>query len=177
MKLNVQKCEIVHFGLATLSPHQESVNSTKAAVKCLGYWWSRDLLSKRTSKKARGCFFQVRYSRVSFQGDFNLLSTKSVIDTCVMSVSLYGCDNWILTEKSVQLLESFLGWTAKRALKWPQHLSTTAALVSLVMETVKSRILIRKYLLHLLSDGAEGVGTSAVHALLDDPDSLCIVKS
>ena len=39
LKLNVQKCEIVHFGLATPSPHQESVNShipTKAAVKCLG---------------------------------------------------------------------------------------------------------------------------------------------
>ena len=46
------------------------------------------------------------------------------------------------------------------------------------METVKSRILIRKlgYLLHLLSDGAEGGGASAFHALLDDPDSLCIVK-
>ena len=56
--------------------------------------------------------------------------------------------------------------------------STTAALVSLGMETVKSRILIRKlgYLLHLLSDGAEGIGASAFHALLDDPDSLCIVK-
>ena len=89
-------------------------------------------------------FFQVQYSRVSFQGDINPLSTKSVIDTCVMPVLLYGCDNWILTEKSVQLLESFLGWMAKRALKWPQHLSTTAALVSLGMETVKSRILIRK---------------------------------
>ena len=78
----------------------------------------------------------------------------------------------------MQLLESFLCWTAKRALKWPQHLSTTAALVSLGMETVKSRILIRKlgYLLYLLSDGTEGVGASAVHALLDDPDSLCIVK-
>ena len=61
-----------------------------------------------------------------------------------MPVLLYGCDNWILMEKSVQLLESFLCWMAKRALKWPQYLSTTAALVSPVMETVKSRILIRK---------------------------------
>ena len=48
LKLNVQKCGIVYFGLATPSPHQESVNShipTKTAAKCLGYWWSRDLLS------------------------------------------------------------------------------------------------------------------------------------
>ena len=150
MKLNVQKCEIVYFGLATPSPHQESVYShkpTKAAAKCLGYWWSRDLLSNRSVeeniKEGQRMFFQ--YGTLgSFQGDINPLSTKYVIDTCVMSVLLYGCDNWILTEKSVQLLESFLGWTAKRALKWPQHLSTTAALVSLGMETVKSRILIRK---------------------------------
>ena len=51
LKLNVQKCEIVHFSLATLSPHQESVNShisTKTAAQCLGYWWSRDLLSNRS---------------------------------------------------------------------------------------------------------------------------------
>ena len=140
LKLNVQKCEIVHFGLATPSPHQESVNShipTKAAAKCLGYWWSRDLLSNRSVEGLR-MFSQVLYSRV---GDINPLSMKSVIDTCVMSVLLYGWDNWILTEKSVQLFESFLGWMAKRALKWPQHLSTT---VSLGMETVKSRILIRK---------------------------------
>ena len=98
-----------------------------SCVKCLGYWWSRDLLSNRSVEenieKARECFFQVQYSRVSFQGDINPLSTKSVIDTCVISVLLYGCDNWILMEKSVQLLESFLGWMAKRALKWPQHLS------------------------------------------------------
>ena len=71
MKLNVQKCEIVHFGLATPSPHQESVNShipTKAAAKCLGYWWSRDMLSNRSVeeniKEGQRMFFQVRYSRV-----------------------------------------------------------------------------------------------------------------
>ena len=70
-------------------------------------------------------------------------------------------------------------------------LSTTAALVSLGVETVKSRILIRKlgYLLYLLSDGAEGMNQGVqgkcitnkatptkTTLMLDDPDSLCIVK-
>ena len=70
-KLNVQKCEIVHFGLATLSLHQESVNShipTKSAAKCLGYWWSRDLLLNHSVEvnieEGPRMFFQVRYSRV-----------------------------------------------------------------------------------------------------------------
>ena len=102
LKLNVQKCEIVHFGQAIPSPYHQAVNShlpTKAAAKCLGYWW---LLPNRSveenTKKARGCFF--KYGTLgSFQGDINPLSTKSAIHTCVMSVLLY---NWILTEKSVQ---------------------------------------------------------------------------
>ena len=79
---------------------------------------------------------------------------------------------------SVHKLESFLGWMTKRALKWPQHFSTTAALVALGMESMKSRILIRKltFLLRLLSGHSDGIAASAMHALLDDPDSICIVR-
>ena len=95
-----------------------------------------------------------------------------------MPVLLYGCENWILTDRSMHQLESFLGWMAKRALKWPQHFSTSAALVSLGMETMKSRILTRKlgFLLHLLSDDTEGVVASTLCALLDNPGSTCIVQ-
>ena len=83
---------------------------TKAAAKCLGYWWSRDLLSNRSVeeniKEGLRMFFQVRYSRV-IPGRLQP-STKSVIDTCVISVLLYGHDNWILMEKS--LSHSSVGW-------------------------------------------------------------------
>ena len=55
------------------------------------------------------------------------------------------------------------------------------------MESVKSRILTRKlgYLRHLLSNGDGGVVASsgdggvvasAMHALLDDPGSICVVR-
>ena len=106
------------------------------------------------------------------------MCTVSVINTCVMPILLYGCENWILTEMSVQKLESFLGWMAKKALKWPLHFSNTAALVVLGLETMKSRILIRKlcFLLHLLSGEENGVAVSTMRALLDDPDEVCIVK-
>ena len=106
------------------------------------------------------------------------MSTKSVIDTCVMPVLLYSCENWILTDKSIHQLESFLGWMTKKALKWSQHFSTTAALVALVMESMKSRILTRKlsFLLRLWSSGDKGVTASAMHTLLDDSGSICIVE-
>ena len=91
------------------------------ATKCLEFWWSRNLLANRSVgeniKKARGCFFHYG-SLGSFQGDINPLSTQSVIDTCVMPVLLYRCENWILTERSLHKhkLESFLGWMAKSGL-------------------------------------------------------------
>ena len=46
------------------------------------------------------------------------------------------------------------------------------------MESMKARILTWKlgFLLHLLSGRDEGVAASAMHALLDDPGSICIVR-
>ena len=66
----------------------------------------------------------------------------------------------------------------KKVLKWPQHLSNTAALVAFGVESVKSRILTRKLglLLCLISGDADGVVVSAMHALVDDPDSICIIR-
>ena len=110
-----------------------------------------------------------------------------------MPVLLYGSENWILSEACLaKLEESYLGGMVKRVLRWPKHLSNTAALLALGMETVRSRVLSRK-LASASADGgcnhryytlryryniydATGVGTLAVWAMLDDPDSLCIIK-
>ena len=37
-----------------------------------------------------------------------------------MPVLMYGSENWVLTDKSIVQLESFMGEMAKRALKWPR---------------------------------------------------------
>ena len=42
-----------------------------------------------------------------------MLSTGSVIETYVMHVLMYGSENWILTERCIDLLVSFLGEIAK----------------------------------------------------------------
>ena len=49
-----------------------------------------------------------------------------------------GCENWILTEPLCQKLESLQSELVNRMLKWPKHLSNTAALTTLEVPTVRS---------------------------------------
>ena len=58
------------------------------------------------------------------------------------------------------MLDSFLGELAKRALKWPNHFSNAAAVMALEMETIRSRLVTRKwsFLKRRLDENATGVG-------------------
>ena len=72
---------------------------------CLGYWWKGDLLATRSVdeniKKARRAFFH--YGSIGvFQEDICPLSSKSVLECCVIPVLLYGCENWILTGQRLE---------------------------------------------------------------------------
>ena len=61
--------------------------------KCLGYWWRGDLLASRAVEeniqKARRAFFHFG-SIGAFQDDLSPLSIRSVVETCVVPVLLYG---------------------------------------------------------------------------------------
>ena len=93
---------------------------SRSKARCLGFWWRRDLFATRAVEegisKARRTFFQFE-SVGTFQGILNPALSKSVIETCVMPVLLYGCENWILKEQIINQLNSFLGELAKRCLK------------------------------------------------------------
>ena len=95
-----------------------------------------------------------------------------------MPVLLFGCENWILSETCLHILEAFLGELAKRALKWPMNFSNTSAILALEMETMRSRLVCRKlsFLKRLLGDSATGVGAVAMRSLVDNVESLCLVK-
>ena len=69
------------------------------------------------------------------------------------------------------MLDLLLGELAKRALKWPNHFSNTAAAMALEMETIRSRLLTRKlsFLKRQLDENATGVGAIAVRSRADDP--------
>ena len=181
LNLNIQKCEIIPFSRnsSCLSDVSRSVNGLPvvSTAKCLGYWWESDLFASKSiyenTKKARRAFFS--YGSIgAFQGDLNPLSSKSIIDTCVMPILIFGSFCPTLLCK----LEAFLGELSKRALKLPMHLSNTSAVLALDMETMHSRILCRKlsFLRRLLDERATGVGAAAMRSLTDDIESLCIVK-
>ena len=165
-------------------PYCEVDGSTlpvNTSAKCLGYWWVRDLTASKSVneniRKARRTFFHYG-SLGTFQGDLNPLSTGSIIQTCVMPVLMYGSENWLLTINQLNQLDSFLGEMAKRALKWPRHFSNTAALVTMGMESIRVDLLIRKlsFLKWLLDENAVGIGSIAVKSLMDDPESIYLVK-
>ena len=69
--------------------------------------------------KARKSFFAYG-SMGLFQGDLSPLSGRSVVDTCILPILLYGAENWCLAQSSIQMLDTFLGKLSKRLLKLPR---------------------------------------------------------
>lgn len=127
-------------------------------------------------KKARSAFFKMG-GIGAFQGDLSPLSTKSVITTCVLPVLLYGCENWILSERNMVKLNSAVGELCKRALRWPRHFSNTAAMVVLGLDSARVSVLMRKlFFLYRLLDGRENVGSVVMSTLIDDVESVVLVQ-
>ena len=81
----------------------------KSETKC---WWRGDLFASRAVdegiRKARRAFFQFG-SLGTLQGGGGGFNPDYIINTCVMSVLLYGCENWILKGTLVDKLHCFLG--------------------------------------------------------------------
>ena len=138
--------------------------------------WRQDLWT-RTSRKPVAPFSTMAALGV-FQGDICPLSSKSVLECCVIPVLLYGCENWILTEALCQKLESFQSELVKRMLKWLKHLSHTAALTTLEVPTVRCRVLQRKlsFLHRVTNSNPFSLSGRTVLALSQDINSLCLVK-
>ena len=85
---------------------------TSGTARCLGYLWNHDLSAKPSIEynimKARKSFFAYRSMGV-FQGDLSPLPGRSVVETCILPILLYGAENWCLSQNSIQALDSFLG--------------------------------------------------------------------
>ena len=158
LSLNPTKCEVV---LVSPSKPEESapiaILGGKALTphlnaKCLGYWWSWDLSASKAVdeaiKKARRAFFAFG-AMGAFQGQLNPVSTRSIYETCVVPVLLFGRENWILTDSMLHQLESFQGEIGRRMLKLSKYHSTLSTRLALKWPSITARIFIRK--LSLLS--------------------------
>ena len=75
----------------------EQAISVGSEGKCFGYWWPGNLMANRAVeegiKKARRSFFHHGAAIGVFQGDLSPLSSRAVVESCVMPVLLYSCEN------------------------------------------------------------------------------------
>ena len=63
-------------------------------------------------KKTRRAFF-VFGAMGAFHGKLNPISRKTIFNTCVIPILLFGSENWILTDPLVDQLEAFQGEIAE----------------------------------------------------------------
>ena len=104
LTLNANKCE------AVISPsipgNASAIRSDNIEIpishsaRCLGVWWSTSLSSNKwieeNIRKARGAFF-ARGCGV-FNGALNPLSSRSIIECCILAVLLYSAESWTLVK-------------------------------------------------------------------------------
>ena len=178
LNLNETKCEVVV--ISSLKPSPESVCSlgshplpTKHSAKCLGFWWSWDLSADRSVDeaiaKARKSYFA--YGAIgAFHGLLNPLSGRSIYESCVEPVLLYGCENWFPTNSLLDKLEAFQAEIGRRILKLSSHHSTLAVRLGLEWPSVSSRILLKKlhFLSHLQSQ-EDCISKQFLNVLTKDP--------
>ena len=187
LQLNPSKCEIVSFSRqSTISQPQLSLDGailpSRDGAKCLGYVWDSSLSSKPMIEhniiKARKAFFA--YGSIGvYQGAISPPSCRSVVETCVMPILLYGCENWSLCDSSLKVLNSFLGELGKRALRLPKWYSNTASMIVMDMLSAEARCLIRKLcFLQRITDHssviADTLSSQILFALSDDIKSVCL---
>ena len=113
------------------------------SAKCLGALWSPNLsCTKWIEDNIKKAFF-ARGSGV-FHGTLNPLSSKSIIEHCVLPCLLFGAETWILNSTLLQKLESFQAELAKRILRLPKCTSNNTSHIALQWPSMHARILIIK---------------------------------
>ena len=80
----------------------------------------------------------------SFQGQLNPLSSRSLIESCVMPVLIYGSEFWHLNTTLLSRLESFQAELGKRILRLPRTTANSIPLITLDWPSMRCRCLCAK---------------------------------
>ena len=91
---------------------------------------SPNLSIENNINKARRAFFGLGSLGI-FHGKQNPLTSSEVFEVCVLSVCLYGCENWLLTEPLLLTLEAFQAEIGRRILNLPKHHSNLIPLIAM----------------------------------------------
>ena len=125
--------------------------------------------------KARKSFFA--YGSIGvYQGAISPLSCRSLVETFVLQILLYGCENWSLCDSSLQILNSFLGKLCKRVLRLPKWYSNTASMIVMDCLSDEARCLTRKlcFLCRITDCSSDTLSSQTLFALSDDIVSVCL---
>ncbi len=79
------------------------------SARCLSAWWTMDLSPDglwKTSTKQRVLSLLMVAVHV-FHGTLNPLSSRSIVESCVLRILLYGTETWILNTTLLKKLKSF----------------------------------------------------------------------
>ena len=151
LKLNASKLEVVRIGQQYRDQKKLNIagveSSTTPAVKCLGVWWQYNLSASRAVheniSKARKAFFA--FGNIgAFHGSLNPLSSRSIFETCIVPILLYGCETWLLNAMTIKMLECFQCEIGRRILHLPKHHSNKVVRLGLQWPSVATHILIHK---------------------------------
>ena len=133
LKLCPEKCGVVisgrHRPCASLAalPVIDS-------VKCLGVWWGTASTDQKSIEehicKTRGAFFS-QGEIGAFHGLLNPHSSRSIVESCVMPILMYGTETWSLNTSLLLKLESFQAEIGKGVLKLPRFTANNVPLMAL----------------------------------------------
>ena len=181
LKLCLEKCALLSSGhTPTNITAAGTLLTVESSVKCLGVWWDSSLSSKTSRiNKARSAFFS-HGELGAFHGLLNPLSSRSLIECCIVPVLMYGSESWVLNSTLLSKLESFQAELGKRILKLPKHTSNTIPLLVLNWPSMCTRILCSKlaFLQSVIMDETTDSLRSRVFSSIAASDvwSMSIVK-
>ena len=187
LQINPAKCEIVSFAQRNsvddpVCEIEGKLLPASGTAKCLGYQWNHNLSAKPSIEhnilKARKALFAYG-SMGLFKGDLSPLSGRSMVETCILPILLYGIENWCLTQNSIQMLDSFLGELSKRLLRLPRWYSNTPASIVVGLMSARALCLTRKlnFLRKIsIDEYSETMSSRTLRCLSDDLDSICLIR-
>ena len=146
LSLCLDKCAVLTSCHTPISQDCIKIDDTQlpvvTAVKCLGVWRdfspSRKISIDGRINKVRAAFF-LHGELGAFRGQLNPLSSRSLIESCVIPVLMYGSESWTLSKTLLNKLESFQAEVGKRILQLPKSTSNTIPLLALNWPTMCAR--------------------------------------
>ena len=186
LNLCPEKCALLppstSFLSSSLKIDDELSLPLEKSVKCLGVWWdnspSSHMCVKERIQKARAAFF-ANGQLGAFHGLLNPSSSRSIVESCVLPVLLYGSENWVLNRSLLQALESFQAELGRRVLKLPKFSSNSVPLLVLNWPSMCARVLCNKlsFLLHVCNGETTSLSTQVFRNIaMSDLTSMSIVK-